>query len=705
MAVSQSTAVTATVYDANNNVLSGRTVSWSVDNSSRATVNPSTGTTVLVFGQSIGSTTVTAGSEGKSFTANVWVGSVVGPTVSFSPPSGTRFTSPMQTLTVRGCHGTLPVTDAMLELSGMGLSYTRTEGSSACSGGFGAEFYTTVTFSQNQNTLAATVSVNNGAASTASSATYFYDVYAVSTTPDGASGGNVQAGSQGTLPFVVTNTGNLSTTFSVSPNCPAGFSCSVAGPSTFTLGSQGTQNVNVNFTAGTTLGNFTVGLTAVIQSPGTGSNSGSYNVTVIPAGSVVANVDVSLNPATIAPSGHSVATASLFDSGGNPISGKSVTWSTSAPSVASVTSTGSLTGDVTGVANGSAWIRAHADNGVKDSALVTVQSGGTPAVIALSNSGLNPGTAVSRDLCLTASVGSSAASECGDLRVVHPLPAVMVKTVTQQPTLVYNSATAHPYPLAAVNVRYTSGLKPDSLEAILRVGGVERRRGKWSGALFQVNIARRLVIGYDALQVGAGDATGIYPYTVEVAAYNSNTRGTPVTVSGQLVVVNRTQSRFGAGWWLSGLEQLFTQGDGSLMWVGGDGSARHYARINSSLWVPQQQLDFPDTIRLASNVYTRYASGGVRVNFNNVGNHISTRRPLGDSTRFVYSVTGPNPILSSIVTLIGTTYTFNYSPNQLVASIAAPYVSGTTRTTTVNRNSNGQISGITDPDNRTVAFG
>lgn len=88
VAVSQSTAVTATVYDANNNVLSGRTVSWSVGNSSIATVNPSTGTTVSVFGQSIGSTTVTAGSEGKSFTANVWVGSVVGPTVSFSPPSG-----------------------------------------------------------------------------------------------------------------------------------------------------------------------------------------------------------------------------------------------------------------------------------------------------------------------------------------------------------------------------------------------------------------------------------------------------------------------------------------------------------------------------------------------------------------------------------------------------------------------------------------
>lgn len=37
---------------------------------------------------------------------------------------------------------------------------------------------------------------------------------------------------------------------------------------------------------------------------------------------------------------------------------------------------------------------------------------------------VNPGTAVDRDLCLTVAAGERGARECGDLRVVHPLPSI-----------------------------------------------------------------------------------------------------------------------------------------------------------------------------------------------------------------------------------------------------------------------------------------
>ena len=62
------------------------------------------------------------------------------------------------------------------------------------------------------------------------------------------------------------------------------------------------------------------------------------------------------------------------------------------------------------------------------------------------------------------------------------LSSMLVKQTRQQPTLVYSSATAHPHPLVAVNVKYTSGSRPDSVEAILHVNGVIKRRGAWSGS-------------------------------------------------------------------------------------------------------------------------------------------------------------------------------------------------------------------------------
>lgn len=703
--VGQNITLTATTYDANNNILTGRTVTWSVGPGGYATVSPSTGISTTLSGQSPGATTVMATSEGKSATSSVNVGSIVAATVSFLPASGTHFTSAAQPVIVRGCHPTLPVTDAIPVLNGsISPPIVQEINADAACGGHGTDFHINLTLPANQNNLAVTVSVNNGEPITTSSATYFYDFYAISTTPDGAQAPPVVQNGTGSLPFTVTNTGNVAGNVAVVANCPAGFSCSTSPSTPFVLNPQGFQNVQLNFTASAVVGNHTVGLTATYLSPGTGSNPGSYTVPVTPAPVVVADVEVVLNASVITPGTQTAATATLRDASGNVITGQSVTWSSSAPTVATVTSTGALTGNVAAVALGQAYTRAVASNGVKDSALVTVQSSVPGAVIAATNAGLNPGTSFARDLCLIASLGSDASSECGDLRVAHPLPSVLVKNVTQQPTLLYSSATAHPHPLVGVNVQYTSGTRPDSVEAILRVNGVLKRRGAWLGASMQLNVASRLVIGYDAIPSGSGDPTGIYPYTVEVAPFNANVRGTPVTVSGQLAIVNRAQSRFGPGWWLAGLEQLFAQGDGSLLWVGADGSARRYASAGANLWVPQQ-LDFPDTIRLASSKYTRFAPGGVKVRFNNVGNHVATVRPLGDSTVFVYNVTGLTPQLDTIRTLISSRYSFTYNGSGRLTSVTAPPIQTVARVTTVAIGGNGGISSITDPDLRVVGFG
>ena len=50
------------------------------------------------------------------------------------------------------------------------------------------------------------------------------------------------------------------------------------------------------------------------------------------------------------------------------------------------------------------------------------------------------------------------------------------------PTLLYNSQTAHPYPIVAANVTLPSGATvPDSVTGTLTIGGVTRARAKWLG--------------------------------------------------------------------------------------------------------------------------------------------------------------------------------------------------------------------------------
>jgi uncharacterized protein YjdB len=61
--------LTATVYDAQNNVLTGRTITWSSSNTNRATVS-STG---LVTGKATGTVTITATSGGRSGSTTVTV--------------------------------------------------------------------------------------------------------------------------------------------------------------------------------------------------------------------------------------------------------------------------------------------------------------------------------------------------------------------------------------------------------------------------------------------------------------------------------------------------------------------------------------------------------------------------------------------------------------------------------------------------------
>ncbi len=338
---------------------------------------------------------------------------------------------------------------------------------------------------------------------------------------------------------------------------------------------------------------------------------------------------------------------------------------------------------------------------------VSTQAATAPATTAITTVGENPGTSVARDLCLTVGLSRNMASECGDLRVSHLLPAVRTINKVWVPALVYSSATAHPYPAVVVTLTRGSGAAAfDSVEGILKINGVQMRRASWTGASLPAGAARQLVLTYDAL----ADVTGIYGYTVDISGFIAGVKQPTMTQTGQLVVVNRSVSPYGVGWWIAGVEQLFTQPDSSRLWVGGDGSTRRFAKANSTTFVAEG-IEFPDTLRYTATPFqrfTRLLPGGTKVRFDNAGLRVATLTRLNDSTTLIYAGTGTSTRVTNIgIPPVGSglSYTFVYDGTSRLDSVAAPLMAGRSRGVNLTLLADGRVQTIRDPDNNAVTFG
>jgi len=80
-----------------------------------------------------------------------------------------------------------------------------------------------------------------------------------------------------------------------------------------------------------------------------------------------------------------------------------------------------------------------------------------------------PVRVLARGLCLTIAAGPSAAYECGDLLVVHPLPAVRTLGQVRAPTLLYNSQHAHPFLSLNADLTLAAYDRPDSIVVLARI--------------------------------------------------------------------------------------------------------------------------------------------------------------------------------------------------------------------------------------------
>lgn len=345
-----------------------------------------------------------------------------------------------------------------------------------------------------------------------------------------------------------------------------------------------------------------------------------------------------------------------------------------------------------------AWICTYAtDSGTYN---VTNVAGFPPTAVALRNQN---GDNWDRDNCLASGGGEAAAWECGDLIVTHGLPEYSTMGHERSLTLLYNSATAAPHPVIAVSVTEPNGYgAPTTVLGELLINGVLRDSASYTG-WGTAPLVRQMALSYDA----SGDTSGVYPFTIIVQ--NRYSGGAYAdTLSGNLFVVNRSQSQFGAGWSLVGVERLYFNqptgaSNGSLLWIGGDGSAKLYAPAGTNKWVAPAG-EYRDTIyyNTGSSTYTDTLRHKIVVSFDASGRHTKTTNRVGHSSAFYWNATTGrlDSIAVAPVGVAGTTYKLAYDGNGKLDKITDPANRVLDATVASNR-----LTSLLDPDTNSTGFG
>ena len=310
------------------------------------------------------------------------------------------------------------------------------------------------------------------------------------------------------------------------------------------------------------------------------------------------------------------------------------------------------------------------------------------------------GDNLDRSQCLTSSAGEAAARQCEDLIITHALPGYSTMGRERSLTLIYNSATAAPKPKYSVWVRESIGVdQPDSVRAEVKYNGTPKASASYAG--FGAGPAKHVSIGWGE----TGLSTGLYEVEIVITNIYNGATNYSTTITDTLIQVNRRNSEFGHGWWLLGVERIYPgQLNSSVLWVGGDGSAKVYREITTNTWLAPAG-GYRDTLTYSSGTqtYTRTLRHGVQVKYDAAGRHIETIDRTGQKTTFTW-YGSPNIRLRSIErapdNVSGNTDTLTYQQgDDKIHKITDP--AGRELTATI---SSGKLTRLTDPDGEYVDF-
>ncbi len=176
--------------------------------------------------------------------------------------------------------------------------------------------------------------------------------------------------------------------------------------------------------------------------------------------------------------------------------------------------------------------------------------------------------------------GSRVAVRDGSLRVGHELPSI--KSLNEDAALRFNydSRTAYPRPVIKNVIRLPRSsfvpTVPDQISAVLRVDFLLTGPEVFTNTIPLIGSGDEELV--QSLQFDAsGLFTGVHVYDFTVRSYFDDS-SVAAGVVGSVLINNQSESTFGAGWLLQGLDRLYLQGDDAVQLVQGDGEIIPFER-------------------------------------------------------------------------------------------------------------------------------
>ncbi len=195
-----------------------------------------------------------------------------------------------------------------------------------------------------------------------------------------------------------------------------------------------------------------------------------------------------------------------------------------------------------------------------------------------------------------------------------------------------------------------------------------------------------------ALQADLRDlASGRYDYDLTTGLMrftNNQFNGTTSTSQGKFLHVNTSNSNFGSGWGLAGLEELVVNPDGSVLIIDGDGGELLFEKKADNSY-DSPPGDYSVLEQLSDGTFRRTMKDETVYSFNsdNLLTKVSDRNT--NETKYLYQ----NRNLIKMVDPVGLETTFSYSGDRISAIIDPAG-----RSTNLIYDSNGNLTKITDPD-------
>ncbi|MFC1560734.1 RHS repeat-associated core domain-containing protein, partial [Pseudomonadota bacterium] len=285
--------------------------------------------------------------------------------------------------------------------------------------------------------------------------------------------------------------------------------------------------------------------------------------------------------------------------------------------------------------------------------------------------------------------------ETGNLTEWHNLPAYASLQQTRSITLEYNSNTANPKPILPVRSGFGNRAPPPEVASMrINVDGIDMGQDVFSEVRVEPSEIRgQFKITRPAIQFnGSLIDTGIRDYELDINCYWPISRRQEKTI-GQMIVHNESNSSFGAGWTISGLQRAHTHSSGRVMLTEGTATSLIFDPLDPAVdpnGFESPPGDFSTLTRLPDGTLERRMKDDTRYRFDTTGLMTEIQDRNNNTTTYEYDAAER---LIRIVDPVGEFYTLTYAAGRL-ATISDPL----NRVTRFEHDSEGNLTTIVEPN-------